>query len=179
MGVWVPGAHWGTEMYSVQPFVVRPVSVEALDDDVLSGLYGYWRERAGSRAYPLRSDILPEHMAQVLDRLALLEVLSGPPFFRFRLIGGTAQLVIGSQLTGKGLDEVVPVAHAAALTDVCQSVVLDQEPQVREIAINIGRHSFTYQVLVLPLSNEGEAIDRLLLAISWNGDQAPFPLSEA
>lgn len=166
-------------MYAERPFVVRPISVEALDDDILSGLYGYWRERAGTRAYPLRSDILPEDMAQVLDRLALLEVLPEAPHFRFRLIGGTAQLALGARLTGKSLEAIEPKAHSEAIVDLCQSVVLSAVPEVREIALTQGPHSFTYSMLVLPLSTEGEGVDRLLVAISWSGDQAPFPLSEA
>lgn len=165
-------------MYSQRPFAARPVPLEALDDDILSGLYGYWRERAGERAFPLRADILPEDMAQVLDRLALIEVLLEPPFFSFRLVGGTAQLVLGPHLTGKGIDAVEPEAHSAALSDLCQAVLLGEEPQLREIAISRGLRSFTYRALALPLSSDGERIDRLLLAISWQGDQAPFPLSE-
>ena len=165
-------------MYAEQPFVVRPVSVEALDDDILNGLYGYWRERAGRRAYPLRSDILPEDMAQVLDRLALLEVMPEPPYYGFRLVGGTAQLVLGPRLTGKGIDAVEPAAHGEAVADLCRSVVLNKAPDVCEIALTQGLNSFTYRMLALPLSTEGEEIDRLLLAISWTGDQAPFLMND-
>ena len=166
-------------MYAERPFLVRQVSVEALEDDILNGLYGYWRERAGPRPYPLRSDILPEDMAQVLDRLALLEVLPEAPYFGFRLVGGTAQLVLGARLTGKKIDAIEPAAHAKAVADLCQSVLINEAPEVREIVLTQDLDKFTYSMLALPLSTEGEEIDRLLLAISWSGDQAPFAMKDA
>ena len=164
-------------MYAERPLVARPISVEALDDDILNGLYGYWRERAGRRAYPLRSDILPEDMAQVLDRLALLELVAEGPDFSFRLVGGTAQLVLGTGLTGQRIGAVEPSEHAQAVADLCHSVLHNEAPEVREIDLTQDLHKFTYRMLVLPLSTEGDSIDRLLVAISWSPDQAPFPLS--
>lgn len=164
-------------MYAERPLVARPLSVEALDDDILNGLHGYWRERAGRRAYPLRADILPEDMAQVLDRLALVEVLPEEESLRFRLVGGTAQLVLGAHLAGKSLEAIEPAAHAAAVTDLCRAVVAGGAPEVREIDLTQDLHSFTYRMLALPLSTEGDRVDRLLLAISWASDQAPFALS--
>ena len=160
-----------------RPFVSRQLAIEALDDAVLKGVLDYWRSRKGDRAVPLRAEILPEDMAPYLHRLALLEVLVEPPYFRFRLVGGTAQLVFGVQVTGRSLEAVQHPAHAAALRDLCQAIVLQEQPQCREISIRQGQRHFAYRLIGLPLSSDGSRIDRLLLAPNWSEDQVPITVA--
>ena len=162
-------------MLAERPFAVRPIALGSLDDAVLTALYDYWRSRAAGRRFPLRAEILPEDMATHLHRLALLEVAFEPPFFSFRLIGGTAQLVLGNHMTGKPLDAVQPKAQASALVELCQAVVVEEAPQCRELTLKPrGLRRFTYRALALPLSSDGERIDRVLLAANWDADQSPL-----
>ena len=162
-------------MLAERPFTVRPILVGALDDAALRALHDYWEARAAGRRFPLRAEILPEDMGEHLHRLALVEVALEPPYLRFRLLGATAQLVFGSYLSGRPLDEVEPEAQASALNELCQSVVLEEAPQCREIDLRLGMRRFVYRALALPLSMEGVRIDRVLLSVNWNADQSPVP----
>lgn len=161
-------------MLAERPFVVRPLAVASLTDEPLKSLLAYWSERKGERAYPLRQDILPEDMASLLDRLALLEVLDDKPGFRFRLVGGSLQLVLGNGLTGQELERVKPAAQAEGLRNCCLAALREEHPQAAQFELRNQPRSFTYRVLVLPLSSKGTHIDRLLLAANWDWDQAPM-----
>lgn len=151
--------------------------IGSLDDDELMALHHYWLSRAAGRQVPLRSKVLPEEMGAHLHRLALLEVSFEQPFFHFRLAGATAQAVFGSHVAGKPLEAVEPKAQASALIELCQAVVLEEQPQVREIALKQGLRRFTYRAMALPMTADGERVDRVLLAVNWDKDQAPLAQS--
>lgn len=157
-----------------QTFDVTRVPVDALGDAKLERLLAYWQARRGERTLPLRSDLLPEDMGDLLGRIALVEIRGGGWLFRFRLAGTLLGPVFGMDLTGRDLDDLEPRGYRTVLIDLFRAAVDFATPQCREIEIRRGRRSFTYRCLVLPVTQRGEDVDMLLVATNWGSAQAPM-----
>lgn len=79
-------------------------------------LFAYWERKRGLRAMPRRADIDPLELKPHLGSLVLVEVLSGPERFRFRLVGTKVVEAYGRDSTGKTVEQVFagadPVGYA-------------------------------------------------------------------
>lgn len=157
-----------------QAIVARQVAVDDLRDRKLADLLGYWRARRHGRALPLRRDLLPEEMGALLGRIALIEVEPQRGDFRFRLVGTRLRAVLGADLTGQSLQRLAPPHLEALLRNYCRAAIAEQAPQCVQVTARRDRRSFTYLVLMLPLSSTGQVADRLLLAFNWPPGEVPL-----
>ena len=64
-------------------------------------LYDYWRETAGFRALPARSDINPFSVPKLLPCIGLIDLTEGLAEAQFRLAGTRLRDVYGEEITGK------------------------------------------------------------------------------
>ena len=163
----------GPGMENEVSFAARSVPVERIGDRSLQELLAYWESRRAGRPFPLRAELLPEDMARLLTRIALVEVAGGDTRFRFRVVGSSLQHALGLDPTGHTLDAITPAAYRDLFAAHFRAVLWSSAPHCRVLEIRRGLRSFTYRCLVLPASQTGEQLDRLLVAANWDEEQAP------
>jgi hypothetical protein len=135
---------------------------------ILKRLYSDWKDSCRGRPLPSRSDFDVLEFRYVVGKLSLVDVTYNPLRFRFRLHAtGVAQRV-GYELTGKDLDELpAPAAreiarqHFVAVVEQRTPIVQMRERQVVDASLK------QCEVLMLPLSRDGEAVDMIMSAIVW------------
>lgn len=136
----------------------------------------YWRLRAAGKPMPSRADIDPCDIPKLLPDIMLVDVLPSGRY-RYRLIGTSNAQEQGVNATGRHLDEVLPgpeyKAHVLALYDECVRTRRPLYSECRFLAPprrNPERHT---KVLFLPLSEDGEAVNMVLvMQVFFHIDQA-------
>ena len=126
-------------------------------------LYDYWRETAGFRAMPARSDINPFSVPKLLPCIGLIDLTEGLAEAQFRLAGTRLRDVYGDEITGKRIDRVFAGACADYWRDIHAKVAGEGSPLhgvVRGPAP--GRDHIVLFWLRLPLSQDGSKVDRIL-----------------
>lgn len=145
----------------------------------LCALHRFWLEkklRAGGRL-PSRSAIRPEELKPWLGWINLLEVVDGGRDYVFRLYGSNVAREFARDLTGRSISELPP-EHVPIVTAPFQRVMRERLPCATRHLIHIEGRSFVWERLVLPLAEDGEAVDILLIGL-YRVDLAEGGASEA
>jgi hypothetical protein len=132
----------------------------------LRRLYEYWLAKRGERKMPSRADLDPLEMTFVIGNIILVDVVDGPPLgFRIRLHGTNLSQRVGFELTGKMLDELPETEFRELARESFTRAVTNAEPRHgRRDRVLDGRLAH-YETIILPLSGDGENVDRLLVAL--------------
>jgi len=139
-----------------------PAEIQAPE---LHRLYDYWLSKRAGRRYPARRDIDPIDFRYLLGRIVLIDVLRDPLRFRVRLQGMEVVKYFGRDLTGRTFDEIQrPELRAFLLLRARELVEAGQPHFARRVLAKDGR-TLRFEVAVLPLADDGESIDMVLLAI--------------
>lgn len=129
---------------------------------VLVSVLAYWQHRRGQRCYPRRADIDPVDIPDLLPFVVLLDVVGEPHRFRKRLVGSAIVQKEGCDTTGRWLDDTVnPMIRDEVLRqheEACDS--LEGSCYLVEFNGEDGK-LYSYQRLLLPLSNDGRQVDML------------------
>ena len=125
-------------------------------------LFEYWREKAAGRRFPARRDLDPLDMVYVLPFLSLVDVLRNPLRFRGRLIGTSIVEKSGFDLTGKWLDELPIPEYRELLLRRVHSIVEASAPLLVRNKQFFGGQWYNYEVIWLPLADDGEEITMLM-----------------
>jgi hypothetical protein len=125
--------------------------------------YEYWRQKAAGKAMPSRADLDPLDIPQLLPGVFLIDVVAGPPRrFRFRLVG-TRIAELEGEMTDKFLDEFIPGSRGTSMVqqyeDACEGRLYVRHETLRWHTHE--RQHVSYDVLLLPLSRDGETVDML------------------
>jgi hypothetical protein len=126
-------------------------------------LFDYWREAAGPRMMPARSDLDPLRVPRLLPSIGLIDVKSGLDDACFRLAGTRLHEIYGQEITGKRASEVFAGESGDYWRRIHDRVVQTGEPLngvVRGPAK--GRDHIVLFWLRLPLSEDGGQVDRIL-----------------
>ena len=133
-----------------------PDLVEALD---------YWRDKCRSRIAPARRDIDPLDMRDILPRILLADVTTddaGALDFRYRLSGTGICDVHGYELTQLSPRELQPATYGALIDSHYREAVRTRRPSAHIILLNTDQMTRSYARLLLPLSEDGEAVTMLM-----------------
>ena len=126
-------------------------------------LYRYWREKRGSRSMPRRSDIDVLDLKQWIGRIALVEVEHEPIVLRYRLFGTTIAGELGCDPSGERIDPGRPETLPEPWESYLDAVRVGT-PVFHAYDTESGTICHHLHCLVLPLSESGEKVDRLLVA---------------
>lgn len=131
-------------------------------DQRLHQVYRYWQEKRGAREMPSRRDIEPAELKGVLPHLMMVDVEPGPRF-RYRLFGTAVVEAFGSDPTGKYIDEVMVGSYKTFLLGLYNDLITSKKP-VYSTSIYGGKRDrmLWTQRLMLPLSSDGSAVDKVL-----------------
>lgn len=133
---------------------------------VLSGqreLFDYWIRLAGARPMPARSDLDPLKVPKLLPHLGLIDVAAGIDGAHFRLAGTRLHEIYGQEITGRRLDDVFAGDTQNYWRRVHGRVVETGFPLAGVVrGPSAGREHIVLYWLRLPLSEDGETVDRIL-----------------
>ena len=137
----------------------------------LRRLYEYWAEKRGARELPARADMDPLDITFIIGNVIMVDVIDEDPLrFRIRLHGTNLVDRVGYELTGKMLDEL-PVNEFRALANRSFTwVVTERQPlHVSRDRIIDGRYA-RYETVIMPMSSDGERVDRLLIGLIYDDE---------
>jgi hypothetical protein len=135
----------------------------------LRQLYEYWDGKRAGRDMPSRADLDPVEMRFVIGNVIMVDGIEGtPPGFRIRLHGTNLSEQVRFDLTGKMLDEM-PLAEFRELTrhSFAHVATTKQPLHAHRDRILDNRRRF-YETIILPLSSDGEKVDRILCGLFYN-----------
>ncbi|MBI3708459.1 MAG: PAS domain-containing protein [Proteobacteria bacterium] len=133
----------------------------------LRRLYEYWDARRAGRACPARQEIDPLDLKYAIGHLMLIDVLRDPLQFRYRLIGTHVTQRMGCDLTGKTVDEVPDPAYREQIRKSFGAVVESGRPSLSHYERPIRGQPRRFEVLRLPLSDDGATVNMLLVAAMY------------
>lgn len=130
----------------------------------LHRIYDYWLEKKADRVMPARGDIRPEEIPNILPFIALAEHVKDVDRFRYRIAGQETSRVHGAGIKERFLDTLRPEKFGSLLQIHLKFVVENKCP-------TLARWTFTskleptedYNVIRLPLSDDGEIVDHILM----------------
>ncbi len=147
-------------------------------DPELRQLHAWWRARAGPGSLPVLSHL---EEIELLNSgcVSLVEVGHEPREFRFRLVSPRLTALLGYEVSGKTTAAIPEPAARAYVEELYERAVRTREPvyDVGERVLD-GRR-WSHRALVLPLSSEGTAVDRLLICRVAVPPEPVLPPSDA
>lgn len=130
----------------------------------LRQLYAYWDARRGARTMPARSDIDPVDLKALLPVLILIDVVPDARRYTYRLVGTREVEMRGRDPTGKSILEAYYGESAEDTTFYLDRVVQAREPVLyRGTYQPLTTRTQRDDVLFLPLSKDGEAVNMIML----------------
>lgn len=147
------------------------VSVADVEHPLLRRLLDYWHSKCAGRPMPARADLDPAEFRWALGHIVLIDVLPGEgssPRFRYRLTGSTLTGRLRFDPGGQFMDNHPDVNVRRRLSSHCAEVVQRRHPlRLEEVRDEAGK-LWRYEVLTMPLSSDGLAVDMLF------GSMAPL-----
>lgn len=116
----------------------------------LESLVSYWLQKCDGRAMPTRDDLPVGELRAWIGHLALLEI-AGEKDFRVRLCGTDLIRRFGREATGVMVGELA-FDIAQHLTAILKATVKADAPVVAISLIPLGRATYAYSEVALPLS---------------------------
>jgi hypothetical protein len=143
------------------------ITAMAIHTPALQRLYDDWERRRRGRTFPARADFDVLDLKYMIGNLVLVDVLYDPLRFRFRLHGSRVGQRVGYDMTGKDVGQLPPGLSALArrhFTTVVETRAPRVEIRERQIA---DQGIVDSEVLVLPLSHDGNCIDMLMVGVCF------------
>ncbi len=131
----------------------------------LVAILRYWNKKRGERFAPPRSAIDPTDFIDALPRVKLIDVLrglDGKLDFRFRLAGTAIGNILGAELTHLRPLDLQPPQFGAIVHAHYEQCVRERRPLLHKVEIDSVRRVHSYARLLLPLSSDGEQVDKLM-----------------
>ncbi len=132
-------------------------------DDAAS-LLAHWQNLCGTRKQPARREIDPAQLRPYLGFLCILDVRDQPEDFIFRLFGTGISDFMNMDLTGRSVRDFQPAELGERIFTQIKDVVEAGRPALYRMEVSRDkppRTTASYRLL-LPLSDDGTAIDHVL-----------------
>jgi hypothetical protein len=136
--------------------------------DIISEARAYWERARGGRAMPARADLDPAEMTRFLPNVIMLDVVHDPLDFRYRLVGSEIERHSSERNTGQWMSTMPSRRPPSTVWENLKAVVESRTPSERSIPY-VGPHKdfMTTRQITLPLSADGETVDKIMLVIHY------------
>jgi hypothetical protein len=126
-------------------------------------LFDYWLRAADGRRMPARSNLDPLKVPRLLPHMGLIDLRTGPAEAAFRLAGTRLHEIYGQEITGLRADDVFS-GDAAPYWRRVHDRVAERGVPLHGVVKGpaSGRDHIVLFWLRLPLSEDGEQVDRIL-----------------
>ena len=128
-------------------------------------LLDYWRRQCGDRAFPRRADIDPVDFSYMLDRIALTEIHENPRRYRLRVVGSWWHATAGVELTGTWIEDFPHANQRQISIEAYERLIEARCPRVTVRDAWVDNRKLSYEIMHLPLSEDGERISMIMSAI--------------
>lgn len=157
------GSALNSQFSAARPDVVRAINQR--------WLLKFWKRQLGVHRVPLWQAVEAEDLTRLSDNLSFLDVSGGNANARFMITfhGATIAQVYGSpDCRGKYLDQVIPAAnHSTGLAPYHQTLSSGRPVYtIHDVTDRAGR-LIHFERLLLPFSNDGEHVDRILASFEF------------
>jgi hypothetical protein len=125
--------------------------------------YDFWQSRKRGRALPSRADFVPEEIKPLLGRVIMADVRHDPFDLRYVVFGTELTQNYGRDMTGKSVRDLSPPGFAALMLRLSQEMVAAREPRAHRITHETPNKFNTFERLMLPLSSDGETVDKVVI----------------
>lgn len=128
-------------------------------------LLAYWRARCGAREFPRRADIDPLDFGYMLDRIALTEVHDNPRRYRLRVVGSWWARLVGFESTGMWMEDWPHENQRRLSIESYENLIAARHPLCTRRDAWVDERKLSYEILHLPLSEDGARISMIVTAI--------------
>ncbi|HET8726280.1 MAG TPA: PAS domain-containing protein [Alphaproteobacteria bacterium] len=130
--------------------------------------YAYWDGKRLGRRMPARRDLDPLDIPTLLPNVMLLDVLSDPLDFRYRLIGTEVRSRFHRDYTGVRLSELPDKGRGSIVWQNSEQVVISKAPFSR-MPPYVGPDEYVRggENLLLPLSDDDETVNMIFQVIEF------------
>jgi len=126
-------------------------------------LNAWWLAHRRADCIPDRGDFDPEAVKPLLPNLFIAEAEHAPFRVRYRLVGTKAVGVIGFDITGRYLDDLLGVDPGVPWMDYYRIVYDSREPLLGSVvAPTRSGGTFTYEFGLFPLTQGGSRIEQFI-----------------
>ncbi|MEK9660546.1 MAG: PAS domain-containing protein [Alphaproteobacteria bacterium] len=141
--------------------------IEQITPGVHRELYALWLGKLSGKRLPARGDFDPLEMPRLLPYVTLFDVEYEPIRFYVRLAGTAIAEGIGMEFTGHYLDEMENIENTL---ERCVRLVETRQPYFHaSLPLVWSQNDFrSYSVLGLPLATDGETVDMILGALTFD-----------
>jgi len=129
----------------------------------MSPLLAYWDGKRSGGRMPRRRDIDPLEFKDFLGRVNLVEIKAPPERFIFRVLGTRFPLRPGGARDGQGISIIPPAIYRNMLARQFEEGCALGAPTLYANTFVFDGMSYSYMRLMLPLGDDRETVDRLLL----------------
>jgi hypothetical protein len=129
----------------------------------------YWNRIRGNRRIPLRQDFDPTDIPRVLPSIIMLEVVRPELDFRYRLMGTRWVDHFGRNDTGRLMSDLEHQRPPSKVWSAAEKVTREAMPLAPDLPY-VGKlfGNREIEVLMSPLSREGDMVDFLLVTVDFN-----------
>jgi len=143
-------------------------------------LQAYWEDRRRGRPVPLRRDVDPGDLKDLLPYIIIAELHRDPLRVRYRLGGTAVNTALGYNIAGHWLDEMDVAGGPGTWTDIYRRVAETRRPVFgRSTGTLSGVIMFSCDFAVFPLSHNGDTVDQCLEIENWEAEKASAHYSDA
>ncbi len=148
----------------------------------LQRLVAYWDDSRQGNPFPRRQDIDPVDLSFMLNRIALTEVHPGsqadaaalaktPPHrYRFRVVGSWWRDITRLEMTGRWASQLPDQRMIDITVDFYEAMIAIRRPLFANRNVWIDDKRLNYQILIMPLSEDGERISMIVTGIGPGED---------
>ena len=134
-------------------------AIEHNRSPMVRAMHAWWRAHPGPSGIPDRRDLDPAALKSVLPNLFIVEIEPAPFRVRYRLVGTKAVQVIGFDITGRYLDELLTVEPDVPWMDYYRIVYDSREPLLGSVVVPTSSGgTFTYEFGLFPLTQGGTSV---------------------
>lgn len=141
--------------------MIDRIRQEIAHPDIRRGL-DYWCQLRGDREFPCRADLDPLDIPHLLPTISLIDVLTDPVDFRFRLIGEHPASGHSVRIGQSAFD--LPEQDSRTRILARYQRCIDERHPILDVYKHVSTNQTHYRVeaITCPLSNDGNTIDTLL-----------------
>jgi len=144
------------------------------DDQRITSLLRLWQDKRAGRRLPARSDFPVEDLRPWLGQVSLVDVSEAPRRFRWRLIGSRIAERLGRDVTGRWFDEIYEGTMLDGYARAYSRAVDRREPVFHSGDLEfVGKEFQHFSSVHLPLSEDGETVNMLMLTLSFDQPLRP------
>lgn len=142
--------------------MAAPLAVGELREPEFLQVLVYWHECRKEKPMPARSDIDPMRIHRILNKVLLIDVLNGAPFFRFKVVGTQIADWAHFDASGRSIDEVEAISYRNMLFATYSEVRGARRPIAHRIRWDEPNGVHRYKRLLLPLSDDANNVNMIL-----------------